>query len=194
MSDQHIAICALNLTEEEAETCKDKVINYLVSREIILPTKSHCIMSETGTGYPPGPKFIQASWFDKEQPQIINANYEDFSKRTVNGLEVLCGRQGVYNASGDWSDKQCPDCKLKSAQDKDWSEAVTEWLEHKGEGLLTCPHCGSTASVSQWYFYNDMLLGNLIFQFWNWPELSDEFIADLSDVLGCDLRMISGRL
>ncbi|MEP3475329.1 MAG: hypothetical protein ABJN57_03845 [Hyphomicrobiales bacterium] len=112
----------------------------------------------------------------------------------MNGLEVLIDRQCVANASGDWQFMQCPSCSKMSTYLDEFSVILDNWLARTGNELLSCNVCNIASSVAHWGFLNDMVLGNLILQFWNWPEISKEFSQNLSQLIGYEARTISCHL
>lgn len=195
MSDQSFVIAFPYLPASEMLRASESIISYLSKRNIISAQLSPCVLSQENFGYAPGVNFIEATVFDEERVDIINCNFADFSsKLQVNGLEVLIDRQCVANASGDWQFMQCPSCSEICSYLDEFSDVLDNWLAKTGNELLSCNVCNIASSVAHWGFLNDMVLGNLILQFWNWPEISKELSENLSQLIGYEARTISCHL
>ncbi len=194
MSDQSFVIAFPLLPDSEMLPASESIISYLSKRNIISDQLSSCVLSKENFGYAPGIKFIEATVFEEERVDIINCNFAAFSsKLQVNGLEVLMDRKCVANASGEWQFIQCPSCSEMCPYLEEFSVVLDHWLAKTGNELLTCNVCNDASPVTHWGFSNDMVLGNLILQFWNWPEISKELCEDLSQLIGYEARTISCR-
>ncbi len=198
MSDYNTSIIAHLISEEHAQTATDKIIETLIAKQIINVPQTHCALSQDALAYPPGKNFITASIFQEEDARIMNLNYNSFSNLVTNGLQISIGHDAVFNPTGEGSGGRCPVCSNKSVDtqtpENNLSQAIEEWIEGKSEGLLKCEFCQQTSSISQWDFGNDMAFGNLIFTFWNWPDLSDVFISDISKTLGSRVQVLHVRI
>ena len=63
------------------------------------------------------------------------------------------------------------------------TQAIDDWIEG-GSGTIHCPHCRTSAPVSEWNFDPPYAFGNLGFLLWNWTWLSDDFVAEMGRQLG----------
>jgi hypothetical protein len=61
---------------------------------------------------------------------------------------------------------------------------------------VRCPHCGLLVDFNDWRWDSGrpFAVGFLGFAFWNWPELSDTFIAQVADRLGHRVVVTGGKL
>ncbi len=195
MSDYYCAVAFPFLALKDVSTARATITNHLIDQEIISSHLTNCVLAEKEEGYAPGKQFIKATIYDEEQFDCINGSYASFSTGlAVNGLQILVDHQTVGNAAGEWLGAKCPNCGEFSVYSKELSAAIEEWLANAGEGEWACEHCEFRAPIVYWDFQNDMVLGNLILNFWNWPEISLDFIDELSLLVGSKARMIICRL
>lgn len=195
MSDSYCAIAFPHLALKDVSTARAIIINHLIDHEIINSELSYCVLSEKEQGYGPGKQFIKATIYEEEQLDCINGSYASFSTGlAVNGLQVLTDHKTVANASGDWLGVNCPSCGKRHSYSGGVSSAIEEWLAKTSAGEWTCEHCQFSAPIVYWDFQNDMVLGNLILKFWNWLEISPDFVEDLSELIGSKAKIIFCRL
>ncbi len=59
---------------------------------------------------------------------------------------------------------------------------------------MTCPLCHVAMDIHQFTFSPDWGFSDLGFTFWNWPGLTDEFIAEFKKKLGCDISIVYAHI
>lgn len=80
------------------------------------------------------------------------------------------------------------------ATNEAWANAVGEWYDQSGLGLLRCPRCSERRSVVEWQHDPVYGYGNLGFEFWNWPTLRAEFVQAVGERLSHPVVLVSGKL
>ncbi|CAN5174453.1 hypothetical protein BH11BAC5_BH11BAC5_26320 [soil metagenome] len=71
---------------------------------------------------------------------------------------------------------------------EDWA-FLSDWDDNKTNNL-TCPLCNVATDIHQFEFIPQWGFSNLGFTFWNWPELSTNFINEFKEKLGCDVDIV----
>ncbi len=176
MSDYKQSLVDQTATSAQAPGLGTKVVEWLIKRGVIAAQMTDCVLSE-GQGYPPGP-----NWRDA----VEDTSSDNFLELKTNGLEITTGRT-VYHS---WLEAlRCPWCNAEQLEDVDWATAVDAWVS--GDlPCLGCSDCGHTTSLLDWEFDRPWAFGPLGFTFWNWPNLSDDFIDECSAQLGHPLRKV----
>jgi hypothetical protein len=172
-------------TMEEAPTLGARVLDRLVERGIVLPVPSDCVLGSP-LGYPPGPNYIAAV--------VEESSY--LHRMMVNGLHIIT-EHTVFDAGQYGLNFICNACDVQFAyQDLEpyWTDAVNEWYDNRGVGLLTCPRCDYTEPVTEWGFDPPWGFGNLGFEFWGWPELSEDFVEAVSAWLSHRTVVVYGKV
>lgn len=181
------------VSEEEAKKLSKVILNWLIKEKIIKNELKHCVLHSKNFGYIPGKNFLKATDLD-EDPLSANLNYKSFSKELINGLEVITKRHMTYDYGRRMDEILCPECNMSREPDKVWGNAITEWLEYKGLGLILCPHCNNESSVIKWKHIEEVGYGVLTFNFWDWAPLSSDFIEEFSKKLNHKLIFISTKI
>ncbi len=170
MSNHSQIVVDLDVSAREANVLADSIRDWLISEGIIENTTSDCAL---GDGYRPGARARTALAEDDDSWRAL----------VTNGLEIRIGRQ-VFEASGNGIELACASCHAEFSPEDDWFDAVGRW--HEGDDAVTfdCPSCGRRALLDDWEGPWRWAFGNLGFEFWNWPPLSDDFLRALSAKLG----------
>lgn len=181
MSDSFISIIPDGVKEAEAKELADKVVDKLVQRGIIKIELTNCTLGNSG--HKPGDNYNEA------------IKGEDFGFRDLvtNGLEIITDRQVFDNGGNGLDEITCPDCNADII-DTDWVGALEEWVNNTGQDRVTCPQCGAKHSISKYNFVPAWGFGNLGFKFWNWPDLTDDFIRNIEQLLRREVTIVYGRL
>jgi DNA-directed RNA polymerase subunit RPC12/RpoP len=201
MSDNYITITTVAEIENPVEI-KDRVIQWMQSKEFIESDLSDCIMSTKKKGYKPGKKHVDAIGYD-----------EDILKWKVCGVETKTERE-VFNAGAftAMTKMECPSCgsnRFEGIKPQDFftDNCTKEQLDlfdsvfpefdkwTNGENAtLTCPHCGSTSNIEKYKIDNSLSFSNFGLTFWNWPDLTTNFLEQLKSVIGIEIRRINGHI
>lgn len=169
--------------QEEAERLAQRVVDYLVTSGIIEPSLSDCVLGRDKVGYAPGRNWREAC----DEKWASGLRLEEYLS---NGLEITTGRNVSVNPQGDFR-ASCPACHAEIPMDNVWA-AVGDWYDG-GAGLVGCAGCGTQESVAE-LDLTSLGVGMLTFTFWNWPQLSDQFVAKVGELLGHRVALISGKL
>jgi hypothetical protein len=161
------------VTPEEAGRLGEAIVAWLVEQEIIEPRLTDCCLVDPG--YPPGRHYMRACGGIEESARA--EDHARMSRYSTNGVQVYTKRAAFYNSQGRFGPARCPHCAAERGID-DYYKAGGEWYEG-GEGELRCEQCGRSACVTAWE-HDDLLHSTLGLVFWQWPDLSDEFLEELS--------------
>lgn len=104
------------------------------------------------------------------------------------GSRPTCAVPAMYRARIEMRE----DGQLTTAWDR-VIDAATLWRSG-GTGILRCPSCEAGAHLRDWQFDPAWAFGHLGIAFWNWPQLADRFISDVSHKLAHRVVVIAGRL
>ncbi|WP_040794450.1 hypothetical protein [Nocardia higoensis] len=130
-----------------------------------------------------------------EWRQITQEWGEDWKPGPV---AVVVGRHAHYPGQGEVAPAaaHCPHCRAATviidypqrwepyrAVWQPFSDAIDRW-QASGAGAATCVSCGAASPVATWRWADDFALGSLAFDFWGWPPLTEEFVAEFGARLG----------
>ena len=176
MSDHSISIVPRQSTFQDNKQKAKEILDWLVTKDIIKPKLSDCILnSDKGYAISTGAK--QITVFPNNLP--INL--------TTNGLEIITERQ-VFDTGENFVNKlTCPNCSENIVFD-DWD--LSPWSNNESNNL-TCPRCGQDAEIHNFLFEPEWGFSDLGFRFWNFPNLTHEFIEDFKRKLGCDISIVN---
>jgi hypothetical protein len=201
MSDNYITICKVREVENPEEL-SEKLVEWLQLNEIIQKDKSNCVLSRDKLGYKPGRRHVEAIGFD-----------ENILRLDVCGVEIKTERE-VFNSMAftALTEMICPQCErnrfegitpqdfymdnLSSLQLETYHvvfEEFDNWSK-KEKATLICPHCGESSDLESYRIGDTIGLSNLGLTFWNWPELTPEFISKLKVILGKEIKVIYGHI
>jgi hypothetical protein len=171
-------IADVEVTEGEADDLARRILGWLVAREIVRPDRTDCVLGDVDGGYAPGPGYAA----------VVKEPDDGFHAQWANGLEIDIGRTVFYGQVSETDRFTCPRCAA-------WLpievvvEASEEWADGGPSGLR-CLGCGATIDLNEWTWDSPWAFAMLGFRFWNWPRLTDDFLADFADRLGH--RTVSG--
>lgn len=156
-----------------------EILNWLISKDIVKPTLSDCILSSSKRGYAISNGASQITLFPIN---IWNTN--------PNGLEIITKRQ-VFDTGGNWIDELiCPACtKNITFNDCD----LSPWEKNQSDDLI-CLRCGHQTEINNFIFRPDWGFSNLGFTFWNWPYFTNDFIEDFKRKLKCDVSIVDQHI
>ncbi len=183
MGDHFQAIVDRDATEHEAPELADRVLQWLFDEGIVSREMSHhCVIADE-PGYLPGPRYEAVV---TEPDPILMAPCG------VNGLEVVTGRTVFHPGQADLL-LVCSSCSGRFNAPDGWGDAVGDWFD--GElGLLACPACRAVQPITEWKHDPDWAFAFLGFTFWNWPELTEEFVAKVGYRLDHRVVLVAGKL
>jgi hypothetical protein len=171
MSDHSQIIVDIEVSAQDAEPLAGSIREWLAKEGIIEDAPSDSALA--GPGYRPGLGCLAA----------VSRGDGIWRELLTNGLGIRIGRQ-VFEASGNEIELQCANCCAEFCPKAPWFEAVDQWDQGDDAVTFECPSCGRQDLLSNWRGPFPWAFGNLGFEFWNWPPLSDEFLRRLSERLG----------
>jgi hypothetical protein len=195
MGDNFQIIADVEATEAEAPPLAESVVTWLAENAIIAATPADCVLG-SGPGYSPGPGYTTA----------VSELDVMFLELRTNGVEVLTTKTIFFPVQGELGPAECPHCRqVMVLEDPGTGEATTHWEQFSdaldqwwagGPGEVACPHCTQRVSLNDWQWVGGwpIAAGFLGFTFWNWPPLSEEFIAQMATRLGHQVVVTKGKL
>lgn len=196
MGDWFQVIADVEATEDEAPGLAAATVAWLVGGGIIGAEPADCVLG-ADCGYPPGPRYASALTQPDEFLQRLRWN---------NGVEICAHRRVFAPGQAPLGPVICPLCgdtveleepvtgQLTPCWER-FSDALTAWHEG-GSAEVVCPSCGQAAGFNDWHWDTGwpFAVAFLGFTFWNWPELSEPFIAEVARHLGHRVVITGGKL
>lgn len=182
MGDSYQSIVDLEATPDVAEGLAARVIDFLVTREVILPSPSENCVLGGPPGHPPGPK---APYVQTEHGEQVFSTY-------TNGVQTIAERHVYYSVG---SDAICPACKADFGVD--WPAEIrarlNKWWKDGGGTYVMCPKCAVNSPFECW-LQPPWALGHLGFTFWNWWSLKEDFVATIAELLQHRVVVVCGKI
>lgn len=172
MSDsaQVLAIAIPNAPTTTAEAAK--LLAWLVAEGIVEAMPSDCGLGALAHG--PGPNV--ASVLVKQEP-----GFSDFRTLMTNGMAIKSTLRCVLQVAGDRSPRfRCPSCNARVDVDDVWSLAEDAFIPPPD---VECDACQKRSPVEA-LVVKGGAFGNLVLRFWNWPPLTDAFLATVAERCG----------
>jgi ribosomal protein S27AE len=185
MGDWFEVIADVEATAEEADRLAADMLAWLVERGIVMAEQTDCVLG--GLGYAPGPNYTAA----------VTEPDANLHRLQTNGLNVVTGQTVFYSMGVDRI--ICPRCGAVVVDQDDelswprFSASIDDWYAG-GSGIQTCERCGEAAGLNDWHWSPPWGFGYLGFEFWNWPRLNPDFIAEVSGRLGHRIVTPCGKL
>jgi hypothetical protein len=181
MGDMFQTICDTEASEDEAASLAARTVDWLVSAGIVQAERTNCVLGND-LAHPPGPRCFDAV----AEP--------DLADPWTDGLEIVTGRTVFHSGQDPIDNASCPHCETRFRfYDEDWNydeslwepfgHAIRTWHE-SGLGTFSCPRCATPSGLNDWRWEPQWAFGYLGFTFWNWPDLSPEFMAEFTRRLG----------
>lgn len=183
MGDHFRTIVDLDASPQQAPRLAERVVDWLVAEGIVLPELTPHRVYGQPLGRMPGPHWQRAVAQDDVhwgpgEGLAVHTERTVFHKRGQGGLDTA----------------RCPRCTATTRLRGDggmipeaWGPflmAINAWHE-TGTADVACPHCAESVPVTDWTWTDDYFsFAHLGFQFWHWPELTPEFRARISELLG----------
>lgn len=180
MSDHSITIVPRLSNFPDNIVKANEILDWLISQDIVKPSLSDCVLS-SNKGYAISEGAKSVTNLPDELPFDLN----------VNGLEIITKRQVFDTGESGMDECICPNCKGNLASE-DWS-FFNDWYEQKSNNI-TCTLCNIASDIHQFTFSPSWGFSDLGFTFWNWHGLTDEFIAEFKQKLGCDISVVRAHI
>jgi hypothetical protein len=164
MGDRFQTIVDPEAAEAETPALAASLLQWLIDEGIVVAQESDCALADEG--YAPGPSWSKATGPSDYHLQEMRAN----------GLQIVV-KHNVFHNGGLGFEIVCDSCGGRfEPPDGSWGDAVGEWYDHSGPGLLACPGCKAVRMITDWRHDPNIGFANLGFEFWNWPPLLNELL------------------
>jgi len=176
MSDHSISIVPKLLSYPDKEQKIKEILDWLISLDIVKPTLSDCTLgSDNGYAISDGANNVT------NEPDFLPYGL------LTNGLEIITERQVFHTGENEIEQLICPNCK-QDISSEDWG-FLNEWSDNESNNL-TCPLCNVATDIHQYKFTPEWGFSDLGFTFWNWSDLTRDFIDKFKQKLGCDINVV----
>lgn len=173
--------------EGEAQILGERLRAWLIERGVVAPEPTRREHVPEGS-HEPGPRFGEAL----EEP--IGADDEEHTRRLWMNVVDVIARRMVHDPGQFDCELVCASCGQRHAQSAEWGEAVAEWFEEQGPGLLACPRCGASRGIAEWEHDPPCGFSALGVSFWNWPPLHPRFVEEVGALLRHRVIVVTGKL
>ncbi|MBC7299677.1 MAG: hypothetical protein H5T78_01855 [Nocardia sp.] len=196
MGDFFERIVDLDVDAADAGAVAERMVDWMVSRGWLLRETSGDAMYslQVDEGYVAGPEWarIAENWGEDWIPApvaVIVGRYAHYSGQGAIGpAEAICPRCRATTVIIDYPQA----FEADPAVWQPFSEAIDAW-ERTGAGEAHCPSCKAGSPITDWRWDDGFGLGALAFDFWGWPPLTDEFIAEFTAQLGHRVEHHAGK-
>ncbi len=180
MSDLSISIVPNQSIYQDKKNKSIEILDWLVSLDIVKPNLSECVLgANEGYAISNGAKLV-----------VVDPEYLPFNLVT-NGLEIITDREVFHTGINGIEELICPNCK-QNIISEDW-DFLNEW-GYNTSNNLTCPFCNIAADINQFKFTPVWGFSDFGFTFWNWSNLTDEFVEAFEQKLGCSIKLVHTRI
>lgn len=176
MGDWSWTIVDVEVTAADAAMAGERAVRALITRRVVLEEQDR---SGGALLWPPG----------SASGSTTRSGERPVAGVLHTGIELVTGRT-VFDTGGNGVELACGACKGSLEPDDRYFEQVGEWHEGDDHVIYACPLCGSQTRLVDWDGPFAFALGNLGIRLWNWPRLSDEFVREMSSVLGHRIRLV----
>jgi hypothetical protein len=185
LGDYYQTIVDTEATADEAAALAGRVRDWLIAEGVVRAELTDCVLGGDGSGHTPG-----AGW----RRAVVRPNDDRFLKLRTRGLKIVVGRTVFYTNYGP-ATATCPRCRASESLDRGSSliEAIGDWYE-TGEALAPCAAGDERIRLVDWQIDPSWGFGYLGFEFWNWPPLSEAFVARVDGLLGHRTLLVCGKL
>lgn len=174
MSDFSTTIIAKDKCEN-SKAKSEEIIKWLVSKDIIKPNLSDCILSQNlGYAISDGAKGIT------EYPDDLPFNL------VTNGLEITTEEQDYISGEDIDTEVVCKKCNVES-EIPDW-----EYIDETEK--FACPSCNEQYPINELMGETVAYKSNLGFTFWNTSDFTKEFLNEFEQKLGAEIVLINQRI
>ncbi|MFD6395873.1 hypothetical protein [Nocardia sp. NPDC060249] len=196
MGDFFERIVDLEVSAADAGASAERMLDWMVSRRWLLrETSSHAMYSlDVDEGYVAGPAWAEiaqnwgADWIPAPVAVVIGRNAHYPGQGAVEPSAATCPRCEATTVIIDYPQAWEADPVVWQP----FSDAIDSWKE-TGEGAVTCVSCAAASPITSWRWGDDFALGALAFDFWGWPPLTDEFVAEFTTRLGHRIEHHTGK-
>jgi len=183
MGDYYQTIVDLEADIQSAGTLAARVRDWMIWQQVIVAQKTDCVMLRD-LGHAPGANYIMA----------VGKSYPMLFEVSPNGVSFVAERSVFYSMGIGDPTLMCSVCKRRFRDNDAWSAAIGDWYKAHGPGMLACEHCGAEAPITEWQHEPPWAFANFGIEFWNWPQLREQFLNKISEVLEHRVRVVYGKV
>jgi hypothetical protein len=184
VSDSAQVVVDLDVGGQDAAVVAASIFMWLAEARIIESELTDCGLS--GGAYRPAPNV----------GAVLAPNANDggtFMRLRTNGLLIRVGRN-VHDAGTNGVELHCEACGRDFIPEDSYFRAVSAWSSGNDHARFACSNCGDDKPLNEWRGPYPWGFGNLAFEFWNWPPLSEEFLAGMNRQLGHRTTLVRRRV
>jgi hypothetical protein len=178
-------IADIEATADEAEELGTAILSWLIDTGVVL-AEAGAGGGPADQGHPPGPRYASAVIEPRDVPELLTLR--------PNGvlIDAKIHRTVFFSMGADHV--TCPRCAHVVVLRDDgpgpptdaWNElarTIDVWYGG-GASEHPCPNCRHLVGLNDWEWSPPWGFGHLGIMFWNWPRLSPDFLAEVSQRLG----------
>lgn len=182
MGDYYQIIADLDVSQEMAEHCVGQLRQWMISQKIIATGTSDCVLSSS-PGHAPAENYIIA----------VQESDPSFLKLRTNGATFIAKHTVFFGGAGS-TELVCSTCAGRFKGGDSWTNAINEWYDHSGNGILACELCATKLPITEWQHDPPWAFGNAGVEFWNWPPLRRDFIEKVGNILKHRVCWVWGKI
>lgn len=182
MSDYSIGFVPKTSNYPNAGTKALEILNWLVSRQIVDPKISDCVLGGGG-GY----RLAEGSMAILQEPE----HFWTLSKLQIFGLEIVESKTVFDTGENGLDSVICPHCK-KELFNGDYS-FIDDWWSYD-KSAVSCVVSMNNYDINEYLFQPEWGFSNLGFRFWNVPEFDPTFKTALETRLGYEVKIVYQHL
>ena len=184
MSDSSVTLVPERIFIEPAERdeMEKRITSWLIEKGWIEPDISDCALCESG-----------GRRITREGNTHISGCEPDHDL-AVNGfcVEQFDAKNVFTNLEGGLESAVCPQCGEDIVEQ--FYDMTEQWFTDEGNPLIPCPSCGKSSDIREYILDPPWGFCQIGFVFWNLWDITDEFIAEFTSVLGEPVRVIWAHL
>ncbi|WP_328665560.1 hypothetical protein OG905_01030 [Streptomyces sp. NBC_00322] len=196
MGDFYKRIVDVEVSHEEAGPLAGRMVDWMVAEGLITRELSGTAVYslDVDEGYVPGPNWARAAedWGDDHIPApvavIVGRNYHVGGQGEDAATYAVCPHCDKRMVFIDYPESFEPDEEVWQP----FRDAIDTWKE-TGEASVPCAACETSVPITAWQWDSEFALGALAFDFWGWPPLTDDFVAEFTRQLGHRTAQHSGK-
>ena len=182
MSDTYISIVSEKLNVANSQNTAEKIVKFLTEQKISQRNLTDCVLS-LSHGHKPA---------ENHQNALKNPKL-DFTELKTNGIELITEKQVFHNGGNGLDEVNCPYCGENNIEN-DWGNSLDNWYNGTDSDKVKCFNCNTVNIITKFEFKPTWAFGNFGITFWNWTELTPQFVTELEKIIGTDLKCVTGKI
>ena len=161
----------------------ETIIEFLSRRKIIKNIQTDCVLG-SNNGYAPAENYRSI---------LRNTQFDLVSELKTNGVEFITKRTVFHTGGNGLEEVNCPNCDDNNIEN-DWGTPLDNWYSRIGSDNVKCQNCGIENPITEFAFKPTWAFGSFGITFWNWPQLSQNFVVELEKIVGTELKIVNERI